>query len=192
MAAVKRVTAPAFVVGISNDICNPYFDHDGNLFVIRQNAGLILSVDAVGNTKTMLSTSGQPSAATYSNDGILYVADFGHSGILAVTKEGQQELIVGVYEDKQLRGPNNIAIAADGDIYFTDSGVFGETGLHSPTGSLFAICSSPSGQILKPLSLGNLAYPSGIAVTPDKKFMLVLVFIFQGNCLIILFVYSVM
>jgi len=85
-------------------------------------------------------------------------------------------LIVGVYEDKPLKGPNSIFIN-NGDIYFTDSGSFGETGLHSATGSLFTISNSPSGQILKPISLGNLAYPAGIAVTADGKFMLVISFL---------------
>ena len=47
----------------------------------------------------------------------------------------------------------------------------GETGLHSPTGSVFTIANSPSGQILRPISLNNLAYPSGIAVTRVRKFM---------------------
>lgn len=101
---------------------------------------------------------------------MLFVADFGHAAILAVRKDGHHELVVGVYEDKPLKGPSSIFMSS-GDIFFTDSGSFGETGLHSPTGSLFAISNSPSGQILKPISLGNLAYPSGIVVSADGKFM---------------------
>lgn len=101
---------------------------------------------------------------------MLYVADFGHAGILAVRKDGNQELVVGVYEDKPLKGPNSIYLS-NGDIFFSDSGTFGETGLQSATGSLFAISNSPSGKILKPISFANLAYPSGIAVSSDGKFM---------------------
>jgi sugar lactone lactonase YvrE len=61
----------------------------------------------------------------------------------------------------------------NGNIFFTDSGPFGDTGLHNPTGSLFTISNSPSGQILKPICLGNLAYPAGLAVTGDGQFIYV-------------------
>ena len=111
-----------------------------------------------------------PFVKILSDIGVLYVADFGHAGILAVRKDGNQELVVGVYEDKPLKGPNSIYLS-NGDIFFTDSGTFGETGLQSATGSLFAISNSPSGKILKPISLANLAYPSGVAVSSDGKFM---------------------
>lgn len=164
--------ASVFISGIGNDICSPFFDESGKLCVVRQNSGCIITVNSVGNTKNLCSTGGQPSSAIYNNAGVLYVADFGHSAILAVQKDGQQELVVGVYEDKPLRGPNCITMV-NGDIFFTDSGIFGETGLHSPTGSIFTITNSPSGQILKPISLGNLAHPTGIVVTPDGKFMYV-------------------
>lgn len=166
----KRITAKEFVSGLGNDICSPFFDENGTLHIIRQNTGAILTVDSVGNAQSKVNTGGQPSNATYSPDGILYVTDFGHAAVLAYTPDGRQECVVGVYEDRPLRGPNSLTIV-NGDIFFTDSGVFGETGLHSPTGSVFTISNSPSGQILKPISLGNLAYPAGIAVTRDRKFM---------------------
>jgi hypothetical protein len=56
-------------------------------------------------------------------------------------------------------------------LYFTDSGPFGDTGLHRPHGSIFSIVNSPSGQILKPISLENLAYPSGLAMNHEKTLL---------------------
>jgi DNA-binding beta-propeller fold protein YncE len=58
-------------------------------------------------------------------------------------------------------------------LFFTDSGPFGETGLHSPSGSVFCIVDSPSGQVLKPISQGNLAYPSGIVATSNGTYIFV-------------------
>lgn len=183
--------AAVFISGIGNDICSPFFDDTGKLNIVYQNSGSIKMINSVGNTQNVCNTNGHPSGACFGADGayftlnnstnfcfltaisilgVLYVADFGHAAILAVRSDGQQELVVGVYEDKPLKGPNSIYIS-NGDIFFTDSGTFGETGLHSATGSLFTISNSPSGQILKPISLGNLAYPSGIAVSFDGKFM---------------------
>jgi sugar lactone lactonase YvrE len=164
--------ASVFISGISDDICSPFFDSAGKLHLVFQNSGAIKTINSVGNTQSICSTGGNPSSAVYSPDGVLYVSDFAHAAVLAVQKDSEQELVVGVYEDKPLKGPNCVNIT-NGDIFFTDSGAFGETGLHSSTGSLFTISNSPSGQILKPISLGNLAYPSGIAVTPDGRFVYV-------------------
>jgi sugar lactone lactonase YvrE len=172
MSHTKKSHATVFVSGLGSDICNPFFDRNGTLHVIRQSMGSILTIDSVGNPSPIINTGGQPSYATFNTEDILYVTDFGHSAVLAYTREGQQELVVGVYEDKPLKGPNSICMV-DGDIFFTDSGAFGETGLHAPTGSVFSISSSPSGQVLKPIAINSLAYPSGIAVTKNKKFIYV-------------------
>lgn len=170
--ANKKIPATVFVSGLGSDICNPFFNKDGRLHVVRQNQGTILQLDAVGNARPLVATNGQPSSCVFSPDGILYTTDFAHMAVLAYTEDGQQEMVVSVYEDKPLKGPNGIALI-DGDVFFTDSGPFGETGLHAPLGSLFVISNSPSGQILKPISLNNLAYPAGIVVTKDKKFIYV-------------------
>eukprot|EP01032_Pedospumella_encystans_P010388 gene10388-12147_t len=167
-----HLKATVFVSGIGNDLCSPFFNASGKLHAVRQNAGNVITIDGVGNTQVVSSTGGQPSGAVFTSDGVLYVSDFGHSAILSVQADGQQDLVVGVYEDKPLKGPNSINITK-GDIFFTDSGSFGETGLHNRGGSLFTISSSPSGQILKPIALESLAYPSGIAVSHDGKFVYV-------------------
>jgi len=81
--------------------------------------------------------------------------------------------VVDVYEDKPLKGPNSIVFDLNGTMFFTDSGPLGETGLHSPRGSLYVIATSLSGKMLKPISLETLAYPTGIAISPDGKFIYV-------------------
>ena len=62
-------------------------------------------------------------------------------------------------------------VGSKGNVYFTDSGPMGETGLHSPYGSLYLISSGPSGQVLQAISHENLAGPTGVAVTSDGMFM---------------------
>ena len=166
----KAKETSIFVSGIGNDLTCPFFNSQGKLHVVKQNAGTIISVDVSGNTQVVCSTSGQPSGGVFSNDDVLYVADFAHSGILSMQIDNQQDLVVGVYEDKPLKGPHTVQIN-HGDIYFTDSGSFGETGLQSQTGSLFTIANSPTGQILRPIAYESLAYPTGIALTKNGKFM---------------------
>ena len=107
------------------------------------------------------------------SNGTLYITDYAHAGILSVDiQNGQQDLMVGVYEDKPFKGPSSVVLSSN-QIYFTDSGPLGETGLHSSSGNVFVIIDSPSGQILKPIALGTLAYPSAIAVSNNGKFVYV-------------------
>jgi sugar lactone lactonase YvrE len=160
-----------FIQNLSNDICCPFFDGNNNLHFIYQNSGDIMMVNELEKVERVHTTHGQPSGAIHDSDGVLYVADFAHGAILAVQPEGSQDVVVGVYEDKPLKGPNTIVKDCNGNIFFTDSGPFGETGLDAPAGSLFAIVGSSSGQILKPLCLESLAYPSGVTVSPNGKFV---------------------
>ena len=170
MASALVIDAQVFIDNVGNDVCSPFFDKFGNLFLCLQNSAEVMSVDKSGELNSIHCTNGQPSGAVFDETGTLYIADFAHTAILAVQPDGQQDLVVGVYEDKPLKGPNTI-VSSSGSLFFTDSGPFGETGLHNPTGSVFCITNSPSGQILKPISLGNLAYPSGVAVSAKGTFV---------------------
>jgi sugar lactone lactonase YvrE len=165
-SSLNHFNADTFLGDVGDDICAPFFDKQGNMFVICQDSGEVLSVNPAGNIESTHTTGGQPSGAVYDNTGVLFVADVAHAAILAVHPDGHQDVVVGVYEDKPMLGPNSICVSG-GSFFFTDAGPFGETGLHNRTGSVFAIANSPSGQILKPISLGNLAYPSSIAVGQD-------------------------
>lgn len=158
------------------DICSPFVNPlDGTLHVIFQKAGDIMMVNSFGQLQKVYSTGGQPSSAAFDHDNArLLVADFAHGAVLALTPDGSVNSLLSVYEDRPLKGPNSIVVTPT-TIFFSDSGALGETGLHSPTGSLFAITqgSSSMSSLLKPLSLSSLAYPAGIAVTNNGKFIYV-------------------
>lgn len=170
---MTTVRAKPFIQNLSHDICSPFFDKNGNLYCISQDTGDILLLNESGNSETIHCTNGQPSGAVFDDENNLYVADFAHASVLLVATDGTQELVVGVYEDKPLKGPHSIVRDAKGNIYFSDSGPLGETGLHAATGSIFSIANTSGGQILKPLSLENLASPSGIALSPNGKLLYV-------------------
>lgn len=72
------------------------------------------------------------------------------------------------YESAQFLGPHSACMAPQsGLLYFTDSGPLGETSLANPRGSVFVV--NPTTQLLIPLALNCLAYPSGIALSPDER-----------------------
>ena len=168
--SIPNTSSSIFLDGLGNDICSPFFDSKGILHVVFQSSGDIMMVGSSIGAQKLHSTGGQPSSACYGTNGLLYITDYAHTGILSVdTQNGQQDLMVGVYEDKPFKGPSSIVISSNNYIYFTDSGPIGETGLHSSTGNVFGIIDSSSGQILKPIALGTLAYPSAITVSDNGK-----------------------
>jgi sugar lactone lactonase YvrE len=142
------------------DLSCPFISENGVLHVITSGSGEVHEISKNGQMRKVHGTGGQLSGAVFQNS-VLYMADFAHGAVVS-NEGGDQELVVGVYEDRPLKGPNSIIREGD-TIFFTDSGPLGETGLHNPSGSLFTITGKPSEQVLKPLSYNNLAYPTGVA-----------------------------
>lgn len=169
---MSTTKATPFVSDIGNHICCPFIK-SGKLHALLQESGEIITINNNKEVKKVHITGGQPSGAAVDSNGVMYVTDFAHGAVLAIQDNGEQEIIVSTYEDKPLIGPNSIVYTSNGNVFFTDSGPFGETGLHNRTGSLFMISNSAGSQILRPLSLENLVAPSGIAISPDGKFVYV-------------------
>lgn len=107
-SSVSRATV--FVEGVGNDVCCPFVDQEDNLFYLLQESGEVIAIDPSGETERIHCTNGQPSGATFDEQGILYISDLAHGAVLAVHEAGndQQEFVVGVYEDKPLKGPHSI------------------------------------------------------------------------------------
>lgn len=168
---IPTIRSKPFIQHLSNDITSPFFDTNRNLHFICQNSGEIMMINELEKVERVHVTHGQPSSGIFDKEGTLYISDFAHGAILSVSSDNGQEIVVGVYEDKPLKGPNTIVQDTRGNIFFTDSGPTGETGLNNASGSLFAIMNSSAGQILKPLSFENLAYPTGLTLSPNGKFM---------------------
>jgi sugar lactone lactonase YvrE len=168
---IPTIRSKPFIQNLSRDITSPFFDFNRNLHFICQNSGEIMMINELEKVERVHMTHGQPSGAIFDKEGTLYVSDFAHEAVLSVSHDGGQEIVVGVYEDKPLKGPNTLIQDQRGNLFFTDSGPPGETGLNNPSGSLFAIMNSSAGQILKPLSFENLAYPTGLTLSANSKFM---------------------
>ena len=113
-----------------------------------------------------LTTDGVPNALAFDNTGAVFVTDLANKCIKS-KEAGDQgfQVLVGEYEGRQFAGPNSLCFDKEGTLFFTDSGPMGDTSLSRPRGSVF--CVKLEDQLLKPLALECLAYPSGIAASAD-------------------------
>uniref|UniRef100_K3W8A4 SMP-30/Gluconolactonase/LRE-like region domain-containing protein n=1 Tax=Globisporangium ultimum (strain ATCC 200006 / CBS 805.95 / DAOM BR144) TaxID=431595 RepID=K3W8A4_GLOUD len=159
-------------------ICSPFVSRDPlnpAIYYVSAGTAEIFECKPQESHTSLAFSGGEPYGAQFDQYGRIHIADCAHAAVLRVDDAGQPGVMVKAYEERAFRGPNSIAFGADGTIYFTDSGPMGETTLEKPRGSIFSICTSPSGgQILRPLALECLAHPSGITASPaDPKILFV-------------------
>lgn len=126
--------------------------------------------------ETVAQTNGRPLGLQHDPFGNLVVAD-AKKGLLVVTPQGQVVPVADKYENKPLRFVDDLDIAKDGTIYFSDASQrygFDEFGLDfyegQSTGRLFQF--DPRTLSLE-VKASGLAFANGVALGPDEEFVLV-------------------
>lgn len=96
------------------------------------------------------------------------MADLLRQSIIALNAADFTEAeLVNEYEGVPLEGPNSIIVSnKTGNVFFTDSGPFGETSLPNSRGSVFVI--DMQQQSIRPIILRCLSSPSGLAFSSDE------------------------
>jgi sugar lactone lactonase YvrE len=156
--------------GCSNDVRSPFVGVDGSLFVVLGAAGNVMRVRDDSRLVRAYSAGTMLSSAAFDvTRNLLYAADVANSAIVAL-RDRSSDTVVTEYEDRPLRGPHSLVCSRDGNVFFTDSGPRGATGLDSPRGSLFVVSSDAAGQqLLRPISHETLAFPTGLALSPNER-----------------------
>ncbi|MCX6395924.1 MAG: SMP-30/gluconolactonase/LRE family protein [Propionibacteriales bacterium] len=140
---------------------------DGSIFAVRPDGS---GVDLVG------STGGRPLGIELLGDDRLLIAD-AHHGLLAMElRTGALETLVDAVEGQPLVFCNNAAVAANGDIWFSDSStLFGiekwknDFVQNTRTGRLF--CRRTDGTV--ETHLDGLAFANGVALAADESYVAV-------------------
>jgi gluconolactonase len=93
--------------------------------------------------------------------------------IKRLEKDGTRTVLANSFAGKHFNGPNDVAIAADGSIFFTDSDVGLRGGIHSSQVQMpDSVWRWKDGQITSAVSREELgAEPNGIALSPDDQYL---------------------
>jgi sugar lactone lactonase YvrE len=131
---------------------------------------------AGGVAEVLANTQGRPLGLQPDPFGNIVVAD-AKQGLLAINGSGQIFPVAKAYQGKPLRFVDDLDIAKDGTIYFSDASQrfgFADYMLDffegQATGRLFSF-SPTSGQLQE--RLGSLAFANGVAIGPDEEYVLV-------------------
>ena len=168
---------------------------EGPVWIGGDQDGYLLFTDVPGNriykwsrkegTSVFLDPSGAaPGAEGFREpgaNGLMRSADEGHilvanHGLRAVAqldlKTKKYEILAADYNGEPFNSPNDLVLASDGTIYFTDP-PYGLEGLNEspmkrqPANGVYRL--SPSGDVS--LLIGDLTFPNGVGLSLDEKFL---------------------
>ena len=122
----------------------PSFDKDGNLYVVDIPFGRIFRIAPDKTWSLMVEYEGWPNGLKISADGRILVADYRHGIMECDAKAGRMRKVLTSRNSESFRGCNDLHLASNGDIYFTDQG---QTGLHDPTGKVYRYTKSWSARL---------------------------------------------
>ncbi|WP_370229674.1 SMP-30/gluconolactonase/LRE family protein [Marinobacter nauticus] len=148
---------------------------DGVLYTGTQD-GWIVRVHPDDTVEHWLETGGRPLGMVFDSNGNLIVAD-AWKGLLSITPEGDITVLTREAEGTPFRFTDDVVIAPDGRIYFTDA----SSRFQQPDYVLDLLEMRPHGRLLRynpktrktEVLLGNLHFANGVAVSHQGDYVLV-------------------
>jgi gluconolactonase len=150
---------PSFIEG-------PCLDGAGNLYIVDIPHGRIFRIDAAREWHLLAEYEGEPNGLAWHPDGFLLVADY-MNGLLSVDPvSGAVSKVLSRRNSERFKGLNDLIVARNGDIYFTDQG---QTGLHDPTGRVYRLRVDGTLHCL----IDNGPSPNGLVLNQDESVLYV-------------------
>ena len=144
----------------------PSFDAAGHLYIVDIPFGRIFRIAPDGRWSLVVEYDGWPNGLKIGADGRILVADYKH-GIMELDASAKQiKPVLTSRNSESFRGCNDLHIAINGDIYFTDQG---QTGLHDPSGRVYRF--SASGRLDCLIDTG--VSPNGLVLDPAEAVLFV-------------------
>ena len=140
----------------------PSFDANGNLYIVDIPFGRIFRIAPDGAWSLVIEYDGWPNGLKIRADGRIFVADYRHGIMELDVKAGRMLPLLTARNSESFKGCNDLHLASNGDIYFTDQG---QTGLHDPTGRVFRL--SPDGRLDCLIDTG--ISPNGLVLDPGRE-----------------------
>jgi gluconolactonase len=144
----------------------PSFDAGGNLYIVDIPFGRIFKITPDKKWSLVVEYEGWPNGLKIGSDGRILVADYMH-GIMELDAEaGRMKPVLTSRNSESFRGCNDLHIAKNGDIYFTDQG---QSGLHDPTGRVYRL--KTDGRLDCLIDTG--ISPNGLVLDPNEGVLFV-------------------
>jgi sugar lactone lactonase YvrE len=169
LASVERLGEGA---GVSPE--DVAVDEQGRIYAGMEDGRIVRFQPDGSAAEVFADTGGRPLGLHFEGSGNLIVCDL-YKGLLSVAEDGAITALATQEGGLPFRQTNDVDVAADGTIYFSDSSFKTSNTLlamleQRPHGRLLAY--DPDTGSVRRL-LGDLCYANGVAVSPDQSFALV-------------------
>ncbi|MCZ6674979.1 MAG: SMP-30/gluconolactonase/LRE family protein [Verrucomicrobia bacterium] len=145
--------------------------HRNQIIQWKEGEGKSIFMEPSGYTGVTPHPGGKGSnGLMYDNEGNLLICEHGDRRISMLTKGGGKRTVVDNYKGKRLNSPNDLCVAANGDIYFTDPAYGLPQRWDDPMKELDfsgVYLLRKSGELV--LLVDNLRAPNGVCLSPDEK-----------------------
>jgi sugar lactone lactonase YvrE len=156
--------------------------HDGLLYATTK-AGLILQIDGYGKVREFADVGGRALGIETDSDGTFVVAN-AYTGLQRISRDGHVESLLSDIDGRPLVYADDLAIANDGTIYFSEASTkFGaQESSGTYEGSLLDIIEHGGhGQVIAfhpdegkaRIILDGLQFANGVAISDDQSYLLV-------------------
>lgn len=168
----KSGEVPAWAVAnkagqpVESFIEGPSFDADGRLYIVDIPYGRIFRITPEGEWTLVAQYDGEPNGLKFHPDGRILIADYRRGVMQLDPHNGRVTPLLTSRNGESFKGVNDLAIASNGDIYFTDQG---QTGLHDPSGRVFRL--STGGRLDCLLDKG--VSPNGLVLDAAERVLFV-------------------
>jgi len=165
---VRSDWADANRPGVPTDsfIEGPSFDASGNLYIVDIPFGRIFRIAPDGQWSLVIEYEGWPNGLKIASGGRILIADYRHGIMELDAKAGRVTPVLTARNSESFRGCNDLHLASNGDIYFTDQG---QTGLHDPSGRVYRF--TPGGRLDCLIDTG--VSPNGLVLDPSETVLFV-------------------
>ena len=151
----------------------PAFDKAGNLYLVDIAFGRVFKVKPSGDIDVVAEWDGEPNGLKIHQDGRIFIADHKCGLLLLDPERGSVSSVAPRYMTENFKGLNDLYIARNGDIYFTDQG---QSSIQDPSGRVYR--RDVAGHTVR--LLDNVPSPNGIVMSPNEKTLYVAAT--RGNC----------
>jgi gluconolactonase len=151
------------------------FDAQGHLWLVDIPYGRIFRIDANGTWSVVHTYEGNPHCLAHFSDGGVVVTDRRRGLMRLDPAQGTLETICSGVNFENFRALSDVAVAPNGDLWFTDPG---RSSPSDPTGRLLRL---RRGETSPDIVLANIPYPNSVAL--DASGRQVFVSVTRANCI---------
>lgn len=152
----------------------PAMDKAGNVFFTDQPNNKIWKYDTEGHLSVFMDSAGRSNGMYFDNKGNLLSCADEKNQIWSISKAKNITILLDEVEGKRLNGPNDLWVAPNGDIYFTDPYYQRPWWTRTkPEMDGQHVYRLPQGKKDPVRVIENLEQPNGIIGTPDGRYLYV-------------------